>query len=213
MTHLKRSHSAVPRLPGNDRASRSTRRQATGRGLRRRAPSNRRAAAGQGARARSRQRLVSSRSAASWPNRRRPHQITQSISVVERGQIEQTSPTALLDILANVPGVSIARSGGIGGQIYLRGFSSNNFRSPLYIDGDRFRGRNTLQLNWFSPEEIERVEVIRGPASVLYGSEALTGPRQRDHPKPDRKSKRTVSLYRRRMVRGRWQRREVCKHL
>ena len=73
------------------------------------------------------------------------------------------------------PGVSIARSGGIGGQIYLRGFSSNNFRSPLFIDGDRFRGRNTLQLNWFSPEEIERVEVIRGPASVVFGSEALTG--------------------------------------
>jgi hemoglobin/transferrin/lactoferrin receptor protein len=109
------------------------------------------------------------------PEAKTPHQITQSISVVERGQIEQTSPTALLDILANIPGVSIARSGGIGGQIYLRGFSSNNFRSPLYIDGDRFRGRNTLQLNWFSPEEIERVEVIRGPASVLYGSEALTG--------------------------------------
>lgn len=110
-----------------------------------------------------------------FPAPKTPHQITQSVTVVERGQIEQTSPTALLDILANVPGVSIARSGGIGGQIYLRGFSSNNFRSPLYIDGDRFRGRNTLQLNYFSPEEIERVEVIRGPASVIYGSEALTG--------------------------------------
>ena len=102
-------------------------------------------------------------------------QITQSVSVVERGQIEQTSPAGLLDILSSVPGVSIARSGGIGGQIYLRGFSSNSFRSPLFVDGDRFRGRNTLQLNYFSPEEIERVEVIRGPASVVFGSEALTG--------------------------------------
>ena len=102
-------------------------------------------------------------------------QITQSATVLERGQIEQTSPTGLLDILANVPGISIARSGGIGGQIYLRGFSSNAFRSPVFVDGDRFRGRNTLQLNYFAPEEIERVEVIRGPASVIYGSEALTG--------------------------------------
>jgi hemoglobin/transferrin/lactoferrin receptor protein len=102
-------------------------------------------------------------------------QITQSATVVERGQIEQTSPNGLLDILANVPGISIARSGGIGGQIYLRGFSSNAFRSPLFVDGDRFRGRNTLQLNYFAPEELERVEVIRGPASVIYGSEALTG--------------------------------------
>ena len=95
--------------------------------------------------------------------------------MVERSQIEQTSPTGLLDILASVPSISIARSGGIGGQIYLRGFSSNAFRSPLFVDGDRFRGRNTLQLNYFAPEEIERVEVIRGPASVIYGSEALTG--------------------------------------
>jgi hemoglobin/transferrin/lactoferrin receptor protein len=103
------------------------------------------------------------------------HTVNQSISVVERNQIEQTSPAGLLDVLATVPGVSVARAGGIGGQIYLRGFSSNSFRSPLFVDGDRFRGRNTLQLNYFSPEEIERVEVIRGPASVMYGSEALTG--------------------------------------
>ena len=64
---------------------------------------------------------------------------------MDRKEIELTDPTSTLDILAGVPGVSIARSGGIGGQIYLRGFSSNNMRSPLYIDGDRLHGRNTLQ--------------------------------------------------------------------
>lgn len=104
-----------------------------------------------------------------------PHLAEQSITVVDRAQIEATSPTGLLDILASVPGVSIARSGGIGGQIYLRGFSSNSFRSPMFIDGDRFRGRNTLQLSYLAPDEVERVEVIRGPGSVVYGSEALTG--------------------------------------
>jgi hemoglobin/transferrin/lactoferrin receptor protein len=103
------------------------------------------------------------------------HHVNQSITVVEHNQIEQTSPVGLLDVLATVPGISVARAGGIGGQIYLRGFSSNSFRSPLFVDGDRFRGRNTLQLNYFSPEEIDRIEVIRGPASVMYGSEALTG--------------------------------------
>ena len=103
------------------------------------------------------------------------HQSTQSITVVDRKQIELTTPASTLDILNGVPGVSIARSGGIGGQIFLRGFSSNTMRSPLFIDGDRFQGRNTLQYQFFAPEEIERVEVIRGPASVLYGSGALTG--------------------------------------
>jgi len=100
---------------------------------------------------------------------------TQSVSVVERGQIEQSNPTSILDVLATVPGVSVARAGGIGGQVYLRGFTTNSFRVPVYVDGDRFRGRNTLQLSYFAPEEIERVEVVRGPASVLYGSEALSG--------------------------------------
>ena len=102
-------------------------------------------------------------------------QATQNVSVVDQQQIELTNPTSLLDILGQVPGVSIARSGGIGGQIYLRGFSSNNMRSPMFVDGDRLHGRNTLQFNYFDPEEIERVEVIRGPASVIYGSDALTG--------------------------------------
>lgn len=102
-------------------------------------------------------------------------QATQNVSVVDRQQIELTNPTGLLEILGQAPGVSIARAGGIGGQISLRGFSSNSLRSPLFVDGNRLRGRNTLQFNFFAPEEIEQVEVIRGPASVLYGSDALTG--------------------------------------
>jgi hemoglobin/transferrin/lactoferrin receptor protein len=110
-----------------------------------------------------------------YPQPKSLHQVTQSVTVVDRKEIELTAPASTLDILSAVPGVSIARSGGIGGQIYLRGFSSNSMRSPLFIDGDRLHGRNTLQYQYFQPEEIERVEVIRGPASVLYGSDALTG--------------------------------------
>ena len=110
-----------------------------------------------------------------YPQPKSLHQVTQSVTVVDRKEIELTAPSSTLDILSAVPGVSIARSGGIGGQIYLRGFSSNSMRSPLFVDGDRLHGRNTLQYQYFQPEEIERVEVIRGPASVLYGSDALTG--------------------------------------
>ncbi len=104
-----------------------------------------------------------------------PRQISQSISVVERSWIDMTTPQGTLDVLARAPGVTVNRSGGIGGQIYLRGFDSNNWRSSFYIDGDRFRGRNTLQYMLIAPEEMERVEIIRGPASVLYGSDALSG--------------------------------------
>lgn len=109
------------------------------------------------------------------PEAQSPHQSSQSVSVVERGDIEARSPAGVLDILGDVPGVSVTRSGGLGGQIFLRGFGSNDMRSAFFIDGDRFRGRNTLQFMLLAPEEIERVEVIRGPASSLYGSDALTG--------------------------------------
>jgi len=103
------------------------------------------------------------------------HQDTASVTVIDRAEMDMFSPASTLDILRDVPGISISRSGGIGGQVYLRGFSSNDFRSSMYIDGDRFHGRNTLQLSYLDPEELARVEVIRGPGSVLYGSEAMTG--------------------------------------
>ncbi|QAY94788.1 TonB-dependent receptor [Methylovirgula ligni] len=102
-------------------------------------------------------------------------QVTQNVSVVDRQQLELTNPPTLLDALGQVPGVEISRTGGLGGQIYLRGFSTNNWRVPLFVDGDRLQGRNTLQLAYFQPDEIEQIDVIRGPASVLYGSDAMGG--------------------------------------
>ncbi len=102
-------------------------------------------------------------------------QVTQNVSVVDRQQIELTNSNTLLDALGQVPGVEISRTGGLGGQIYLRGFSTNNWRVPLFIDGDRLQGRNTLQLADYMPDDIEQIDVIRGPASLLYGSDAMGG--------------------------------------
>ena len=45
----------------------------------------------------------------------------------------------------------------------------------LFIDGDRFRGRNFLEYSLLDPNEIERIEIIRGPAAALYGSDAMNG--------------------------------------
>lgn len=103
------------------------------------------------------------------------HQPTQSVSVIDRAQIEMSSPSGITDLLSQVPGVTISRSGGIGGQAFIRGMNTNDFRVPLFVNGVRFRGRNTLQFLYFPPEDIERIEVIRGPAAALYGSDALGG--------------------------------------
>ena len=103
------------------------------------------------------------------------HSPTQSISVIGRRQIELMSPSSITGILDQVPGVTISRTGGIGGQVFVRGLNTNDFRVPVFVNGNRFRGRNTLQFLYFPPEEIERIEVIRGPASGLFGSDALGG--------------------------------------
>lgn len=97
------------------------------------------------------------------------------ITTVSRAQIESINPSTIFDVLDTVPGLSIARSGGLEGQISLRGLNSNYYHSPLFIDGDRFKGRNTLEYLLIEPEDIASVEVVRGPAAEAYGSEAVGG--------------------------------------
>ncbi|MGN2390899.1 TonB-dependent receptor [Pelomicrobium sp. G1] len=99
----------------------------------------------------------------------------KSISVIDRRQIESRPMTNLQSLLDDVPGISYSRAGGLGGQLVVRGLNSNDPRMVLFVDGDRFRGRNTLEYSLLDPNEIERIEVIRGPASALYGSDAMNG--------------------------------------
>jgi hemoglobin/transferrin/lactoferrin receptor protein len=105
----------------------------------------------------------------------RVNDTAKPITLIDRQQIEALNPATILDVLQTVPGLEIARSGGIEGQISLRGFNSNNYHSPLFVDGDRFKGRNTLEYLLLEPEDMERIEVIRGPAAEAFGSEAVGG--------------------------------------
>jgi hemoglobin/transferrin/lactoferrin receptor protein len=100
----------------------------------------------------------------------------RTISVIEKEQVEERpGGSGIQSILSELPGISYARSGGLGGQIIMRGFNSNTTRSMLAIDGDRYRGRSTLEFNMIDPNTVERIEVIRGPASVLWGADAMNG--------------------------------------
>ena len=102
-------------------------------------------------------------------------EVPRSISVITNEDIQRIQAPSALNILRELPGVSAAPDGGLGGQVVIRGFSTQGFRAPLYVDGDRFRGRNTLEYNLFNPHQIERIEVVRGPASSLYGTDAFGG--------------------------------------
>jgi len=103
-----------------------------------------------------------------------------AISVVPAESIEQLGADNLLEALRGESGITLfGRT--IGGRktLALRGMES---RHTLYlVDGRRIGasdgviGHTDFQLGWVAPEEIERIEVVRGPLSALYGAEALGG--------------------------------------
>ncbi|EOZ2160496.1 TonB-dependent receptor [Campylobacter coli] len=101
---------------------------------------------------------------------------TRSVSVVSQKDIlSKGGSGGVQGLLESVPGIMYSRSGGVGGQLSVRGMNSNNSRSIIAIDGVRVTGRSTLELNMIDPNSLEGIEVIRGSASSLYGSNAING--------------------------------------
>ena len=103
-----------------------------------------------------------------------------ALSVVTRQEIETRGADNLLDALRAEPGVSL-QGRAIGGRkvLSLRGMDSKH--TLFLVDGRRIGasdgviGHSDFQYDWIAVEDIERVEVVRGPLSVLYGSEAMGG--------------------------------------
>lgn len=100
-----------------------------------------------------------------------------SVSVLTREQIEQTPAKDLPGLLATLPGVHLSRNGGRGQQssLYLRGTNKNHVL--VLVNGMRIGSATvgTAALGNLPLEQIERIEVVRGPRSTLYGSDAIGG--------------------------------------
>ncbi|MCQ9616572.1 TonB-dependent receptor [Paenalcaligenes niemegkensis] len=104
-----------------------------------------------------------------------------SITVISREELESRQFRSLADAVRHVEGVSII--GGDKGNISIRGMESSHVL--ILVDGRRqntgqvsLKGgtAEALSMNWIPPvEAIERIEVVRGPMSTLYGSEAMGG--------------------------------------
>ena len=99
------------------------------------------------------------------------------VTIIDREDIERAQARDILELLTNTTGITITRNGGTGANssVFIRGNASTH--TLVLIDGQRV-GSATLgstNLSTLEPEQIERIEVVRGPRSSLYGSDAIGG--------------------------------------
>lgn len=99
------------------------------------------------------------------------------VSVIDRADIERLQPQSLAELLRGSPGLSVSNSGGLGKatSVFLRGTESDHVL--VIVDGIRIGSATlgTAALQDIPVDQIERIEIVRGPFSSLYGSDALGG--------------------------------------
>jgi vitamin B12 transporter len=98
-------------------------------------------------------------------------------TVFTRADIDRLQPTNVTDLLARVPGVQVAPTGGRGSLpgIFIRGTKAA--QSLVLVDGVRIANATSGDsgLQFLTVDQIERVEVLRGSRSAIYGSDAIGG--------------------------------------
>ncbi len=103
--------------------------------------------------------------------------VLADVSVIDRAEIERSGVTGVADLLARLPGIEFARNGGPGSStsVFIRGGEARH--TALYIDGVRIDSQSTAGAMWeqIPLEQIDRIEVLRGPAAAVYGSDAMAG--------------------------------------
>jgi vitamin B12 transporter len=105
--------------------------------------------------------------------------IGQSISVLDASDIKTRQSDTLVDLVRDLPGVSFARNGGIGGvtSVFVRG--ANSDQTVVLVDGVKLNDPSSTGGGFFFDDlmtgNIDRIELLRGSQSVLWGSQAIGG--------------------------------------
>ena len=103
--------------------------------------------------------------------------VGSAVTVISREEIENSQVRDVPNLLRKVPGISVVQSGRTGGQVsvFTRGMNSN--QTLFLVDGARIASplNGLVTLSNLTADQVERIEVVRGPQSTLYGADALGG--------------------------------------
>lgn len=102
-----------------------------------------------------------------------------SVTIISEDEIKSRNEISVLELLRGIPGIDVVQSGGAGGNsvIFLRG--ANSEHTLVLIDG--VEANNPISTNraynfsGLSTDNIERIEIVKGPQSMIYGSDAMGG--------------------------------------
>ena len=105
-------------------------------------------------------------------------QVLADVTVISKEEIERQASGTMVDLLSHVAGFQVSRNGGPGadGNVYMRGGESRHI--AVLVDGVRVDTQNASGgASWqmLNLSQIDRVEIVRGPVSALYGSDAISG--------------------------------------
>jgi len=106
-------------------------------------------------------------------------QLGTSVTVIAGDAIEQNQQRTLPEVLQTVPGLNVVQNGSPGGTaaVFMRGANPNH--TKVLVDGidvgDPSDSNGAVDFSQFLASDIDRIEVLRGPQSGLYGSDAIGG--------------------------------------
>ncbi|WP_225205615.1 TonB-dependent receptor plug domain-containing protein [Novosphingobium huizhouense] len=106
-------------------------------------------------------------------------EVSATVTVLDEAAIRAQQPIALTDLLLRTPGISLSRNGGYGTATSLRIRGADAAQTVMVIDGVRIADPSATGGGYsFSNllvDDIDRVEILRGPQSILWGSDAIGG--------------------------------------
>lgn len=104
-------------------------------------------------------------------------QVIADVTVIDRKEIERAGQSSLVELLQTQPGVEVSSNGGAGkaSSVFLRGTNADHV--VVLLDGLRINSATlgTTAFENIPLAQIERIEILRGPASSLYGADAIGG--------------------------------------